>query len=190
MMEGGKTLQPAISDIHDWRISFVDTGLHSNLAQRLAAVREHIKGEKYFLANYSDQLSDLPLYEFINNAQSKNTVANFVSVKPHLTLHHVEMDEKGYVEQLQSSQDSDYWINGGYFLFRNDIFDYIESNEELVEQPFSRLAEKKLLWTYKYDGFWKAMDTFKDKITFDRMEGRGERPWNNRKHENKEFDHD
>ncbi len=190
MTDGGHTLQPSTSDIYDWRISFVDTGIHSNLGQRLVAVREHVKGVKYFLTNYSDQLSDLPLNNFIDKAKSKNSVANFISVKPHQSFHHVEMNENGYVEQLQSSHDSDYWINGGYFIFRSDIFDYIEEGEELVEQPFTRLAKQELIWTQKYDGFWKSMDTFKDKIEFDRMDSRGERPWNNRSHENKDFDHD
>ncbi|MGI9227855.1 MAG: glucose-1-phosphate cytidylyltransferase, partial [Gammaproteobacteria bacterium] len=62
--------------------------------------------------------------------------------------------------------------------------------EELVEQPFARIAEKKQLWTFKYDGFWMAMDTLKDKIVLDRMDSASHRPWNNRTHEDSETDHD
>jgi glucose-1-phosphate cytidylyltransferase len=68
-------------------------------------------------------------------------------------------------------------INGGFFALRNDIFNYIEEGDELVEQPFRRLLDKRLLASYRYEGFWQAMDTFKDKITFDRMEARGDCPW-------------
>ncbi len=72
---------------------------------------------------------------------------------------------------------SDYWINGGFFCLRREIFDYVQEGEELVEQPFRRLIEQRRLWSYRYDGFWAAMDTFKDKITLDRMEARGDCPW-------------
>ena len=68
-------------------------------------------------------------------------------------------------------------MNGGFFALRSDIFDYIQPGEELVEAPFRRLIEKKLLATYRHEHFWQAMDTFKDKITYDRMEARGECPW-------------
>ena len=68
-------------------------------------------------------------------------------------------------------------MNGGYFLFRHDIFDYIRPGEELVEQPFQRLIADRKLFAYRHDGFWAAMDTFKDKIAFDRMNGKGDTPW-------------
>jgi glucose-1-phosphate cytidylyltransferase len=69
------------------------------------------------------------------------------------------------------------FINGGFFALRSDIFDYIEEGDELVEQPFNRLVERRLLLTYRHEGFWQAMDTLKDKITLDRMEARGHCPW-------------
>lgn len=184
MTDGGETLTPSQSDIHDWRISFVDTGMHSNLGERLVAVRDQVKDDNYFLANYSDQLSDLPLDYFIEKAKRKDSVANFVSVKPQQSFHNVETDNEGYVVRLRSAAETDYWINGGYFLLRKDIFDYIKVGEELVEQPFTRLTEKKLLWTHRYGGFWRAMDTFKDKITFDRMNSAGDRPWAKHSHNN------
>jgi glucose-1-phosphate cytidylyltransferase len=68
-------------------------------------------------------------------------------------------------------------INGGYFVLSNEIFDYVEEGEELVEKPFERLIERKRLTSFRWDGFWQCMDTFKDKISFDRMEARGECPW-------------
>ena len=68
-------------------------------------------------------------------------------------------------------------INGGFLVLRKNIFDYMKAGEELVEEPFSRLLNENKLFAYKYDGFWKAMDTFKDKTSFDRMWGRDEWPW-------------
>ena len=69
------------------------------------------------------------------------------------------------------------WLNGGFMIFRKEIFDVIEEGDELVEEPFQRLINQQKLAAYRYSGFWSAMDTFKDKIMFDRMNGSGERPW-------------
>jgi glucose-1-phosphate cytidylyltransferase len=68
-------------------------------------------------------------------------------------------------------------LNGGFFALRREIFDFVHEGEELVEQPFQRLIEKRLLGSYRHLGFWQAMDTFKDKISLDRMEARGDCPW-------------
>jgi len=81
------------------------------------------------------------------------------------------------VLEMGSSQDHEFLINGGFFVLRQDIFDYIREGEELVEQPFGRLIEKRLLHANRHAGFWQTMDTFKDKITLDRMEARGNCPW-------------
>ncbi len=174
---GGSTLEPADSAIDDWRITFVDTGLHSNIGERLLAVREYVQDEEVFLANYSDQVCDINLSDYIEKALATNSIASFLSVRPSQSYHSVVADESGLVKELVEVRESDFRVNGGYFVLRQGIFDYIERGEELVVEPFARLAAVQKLWTHRYDGFWKAMDTFKDKITFDRMDGSGDRPW-------------
>lgn len=173
----GARLETESSDIADWRITFVDTGLHSNIGERLVAVRKYVQDEEYFLSNYSDQVCDIALDKYVAQAISTEAIASFLSVRPSQSFHTVIADESGLVDRLVEVKDYDFWINGGYFVIRHDIFDYIEKGEELVVEPFSRLAEAKKLWTLRHGGFWKAMDTFKDKITFDRMDGIGQRPW-------------
>jgi glucose-1-phosphate cytidylyltransferase len=164
-------------DMDDWRITFVDTGLHANLGQRLLRVRKHVQDEPMFLANYSDGLSDLPLDSYVDGFRQRNAVASLVTVRPSQSFHAVHADEDGTVTEVRSVSASDYWINGGFFCLRREIFDVMREGEELVEAPFARLVEQRRLWTRRYTGFWAAMDTFKDKITFDRMEGRGDCPW-------------
>jgi len=78
---------------------------------------------------------------------------------------------------MGTMRERELYINGGFFALRQEIFDYLQEGEELVEQPFHRLIARRLLATYRYEGFWQSMDTFKDKITFDRMEARGTCPW-------------
>lgn len=177
LRDGGKSCEVHGSDASDWSITFVDTGLHSNIGQRLLRVRKYLEGEKEFLANYADGLSDLPLNDLIEDFRRKNVVATFASVRSWHSFHAVESDADGYVTHMGPMRSDTFTINGGFFALRGDIFDYINEGDELVEQPFTRLREQRLLSTYKYSGFWQAMDTFKDKITFDRMEAKRECPW-------------
>ena len=177
MSEGGRKLEPVTSDIQDWRITFVDTGMHSNLGQRLLRVRKYLEGEEMFLANYSDGLCDLELDQYVETFKRRKVVAGAVAVRPSQSLHALRMDDDGVVQAIESVRESDYWINGGFFCLRNEVFDYIREGEELVEAPFRRMIDKRELWTHRHPGFWAAMDTFKDKITLDRMEAQGNCPW-------------
>jgi glucose-1-phosphate cytidylyltransferase len=164
-------------DIADWNITFVDTGLQSNIGQRLCAVREHIGDDPVFLANYSDGLSDLPLDRYLGRFQDQDKVASFVCVRPNQSFHTVSVDRGGVVRDIRHVVDADLWINGGYFAFKREIFDYLKDGEELVEEPFQRLIGQEQLMGYRYEGFWACMDTFKDKQAFDDMNARGYVPW-------------
>jgi glucose-1-phosphate cytidylyltransferase len=176
-LRGGKEIELHSRDAADWNITFVDTGLHSNIGQRLLRARKYVEGEPEFLANYSDGLSDLRLDKLIEDFRSKDVVASFASVLSGHSFHAVEAGDDGFVTHVGPMRNNRFMINGGYFALRNTIFDFINEGEELVEQPFSRLREKRLLLTYRHTGFWQAMDTFKDKIGFDRMDAKGECPW-------------
>jgi glucose-1-phosphate cytidylyltransferase len=164
-------------DISDWRITFVDTGMHSNIGQRLLRVRKYLKDDEIFLANYADGLSNVPIDRQIEDFKSRDAVASFVSVRSTQSFHAVQCDAGGLVRAMGAMPDQAVWINGGFFVLRNEIFSHIEEGEELVEKPFARLISKGKLITYRWDGFWQCMDTFKDKIGFDRMEAKGECPW-------------
>jgi len=174
---GSSNIELHDSDASDWTITFVDTGLHSNIGQRLLRVRRHLQDEPEFLANYADGLSDLPLDAMVEDFRRKQVVASFASVRSWHSFHAVESDPDGFVTAMGPMRNDNFTINGGFFAFRREIFDYIVEGEELVEEPFARLREKRLLAAYRYNGFWQSMDTYKDKITFDRMDGRGDCPW-------------
>lgn len=177
LSDGGRTVELHSKDVSDWRITFVDTGLHANIGQRLLRVRSYLENEEAFLANYSDGLSDIPLDELIADFAQKKVVASFVSVRSSNSFHVVEADEKNIVTAMGPMRNDKILVNGGFFAFRQEIFDEIREGEELVEQPFARLLKRRMLATYRHLGFWQAMDTFKDKIAFDRMEASGNCPW-------------
>lgn len=177
LSEGGRNIELMEDSVDDWRITCVDTGMHSNLGERLSRVRHLVEKEEMFLANYSDGLSDLPLEKHISLFRKGGAVASFLSVRPSQSFHAVRSSDCGSVDAIEPVSGSDYWINGGFFCLRPEIFKHMQSGEELVEQPFQRLIAARKLATLKYTGFWSAMDTFKDKITLNRMEARGDCPW-------------
>jgi glucose-1-phosphate cytidylyltransferase len=161
----------------DWRVSLVDTGIWRNIGQRLVAVRHLVENEEIFLANYSDGLTDACLPDMIDQFRKSGKIACFIAIHPPISFHLAEFDEQGAVRRLRASQESDIWINGGYFIFRNQIFDFIREGEELVVEPFKRLIESEQLMAFKHEGFWRAMDTLRDKQLLEEMIERGHMPW-------------
>jgi glucose-1-phosphate cytidylyltransferase len=177
LSNGGRDVHLYRRDIEDWRITFVDTGLRSNIGQRLKAVEKYLEDDDVFLANYSDGLSDLNLTEYVARFRAMDKVAAFLSVRPSQSYHVVTAGPDGLVSDIRSVEESDVLINGGFFVFKKEIFDHLAAGEELVEAPFRRLVDKGELIAYRHRGFWSAMDTFKDKQRFDDMESQGNTPW-------------
>jgi glucose-1-phosphate cytidylyltransferase len=178
LSDGGNKVQLLNRDIQNWKITFVDTGMLANIGQRLKAVEEYLEGEETFLANYSDGLTDLPLPEFIDWSCQRGKIASFLCVRPAQSFHVVTLKNgDGQVSGIQDMSRFGLWINGGFFLFRQEIFAHIRKGEELVQEPFSRLIQKEELMAYQYEGFWACMDTFKDKQQLDDLYAQGAAPW-------------
>jgi glucose-1-phosphate cytidylyltransferase len=178
LSKGGKNLELLNSDIQDWRITFADTGIHSNIGQRLKAVEKYLKGEETFLANYTDGLTDLALPTQLKEFDRQAKVASFLCVRPNLSYHAVAMSEgSGLVSRIHAINDGSVRVNGGYFIFRKEIFEYIRPREELVEEPFHRLIQDGQLVGHAFDGFWACMDTFKDKQHLEALYASGAAPW-------------
>jgi len=177
LSKGGRKVDLLASDIQDWKITFADTGLNSNIGMRLKAVQHFLRDEEMFLANYSDGVSDLPLPAMIEYFRQGNAVACFAGVMPTQSFHLVKVEDGGLVQSIQHVREVGMRINGGFFVFRKQIFDWIRPGEELVQEPFQRLAAAGKLVAYPYDGFWACMDTFKDKQLLEDLYSRGQVPW-------------
>ena len=175
--KGGKELYLYNHDIDDWKISFIDTGLNANIGQRLMAVREYLDGDDVFMANYSDGLSDLDLNIYLDYFRQQDKVASFLCVRPSQSFHLVKFGEEGVVNGLSPVDSSDVWINGGFFIFKKEIFNYIREGEELVLEPFKRLIAERNIVGYKNPSFWACIDTMKEKKMFDDMYADGKTPW-------------
>lgn len=177
MSRGGKQIDLLRSDIDDWTITFVDTGLSSNIGERLRRVRPHLGDDEMFLANYADGLSDLDLDSYVDSFAARDKTACFLSVPAPHTFHIVHSDDNDQVTSLEHIAESPLRINGGFFVLRREIFDVMHPGEELVLEPFERLIERRDLLATAYDGFWQNMDTFKDKMRLDEMVSQGNPPW-------------
>jgi glucose-1-phosphate cytidylyltransferase len=177
MTDGGRKIDLLASDIQDWKITFVDTGLNSNIGVRLKTVQPYLRDEEMFLANYSDGVSDLPLPAMIEYFRAKDAAACFAGVCPTQSFHLVSLADGGRVNSIRHVKDVGMRINGGFFVFRQEIFDWMKPGEELVQEPFQRLAAAGRLVAYPYDGFWACMDTFKDKQLLEDLYSHGQVPW-------------
>lgn len=174
---GNREIHLHATDISDWKITFIDTGLHSTIGERLLRVREHVEDEPMFLANYADTLTDAPLDDLIAQAVANNAVASMLAVPPVSSHHVVEMDDQGRVTGVQEVRKLMQWENGGYFVLTPEIFQVLREGEELVPDAFSRLIPEGRLSAYRYEGFWRAADTFKDRAELEAMYQRAECPW-------------
>jgi len=175
--KGGKNLELLSRDIDDWNITFVDTGLTSNIGGRLKAVAKHLQGDEVFLANYTDGLSDVHLPSVIGSFERSRNVACFVSVKPRASFHLINADDAGVVRSIEHIGKSGARINGGFLVLRQEIFNYLHEGEDLVEEPFRRLIADGKLMAHPHEGFWACMDTFKERQELEDVYGRGNAPW-------------
>ena len=177
VLNGGGQVELLHSDIHDWKITFVDTGVSSSIGERLRRIRPYLEDDETFLANYSDGLTDLDLPTYIEEVGARDKIASFLCVRPTQTFHVVKAGDGGVVTDIEPATESDVWINAGFFLFKRGIFDHVRDGEDLVFEPFHRLISGQELFAYKYTGFWASMDTFQDRARLEDMWSAGKAPW-------------
>ena len=177
LSDGGKRVDLLSTDIQDWSIRFVNTGLRSTIGQRLKAVESHVGSDDIFLTNYGDTLTDAPIPEMVDALIAADKIALFIAARPTYNFHVATFDADNTVLEIQDVTKANMWLNGGYFVFRREIFDYIRDGEDLVEEPFQRLIAEGQLMAYPYDGFWAAMDTLKEKQHLDGLLETGRAPW-------------
>jgi glucose-1-phosphate cytidylyltransferase len=177
LSEGGAKVHLLKTDIHNWNITFVDTGLHACVGERLRAVRHLLRDDEMFLANYGDTLTDADLPAMIDRVKESGATASFLAVKPNYSFHVASMDEDGHVEEISDVTRSAFWINGGYFVARTELLDELRPGEELVEQPFQRLLAPGKLLGQRHEGFWAPMDTLKEKQWLESLHESGNAPW-------------
>jgi glucose-1-phosphate cytidylyltransferase len=174
---GGRDLQLHSTDITDWKITFLDTGLHATIGERLLRVRPYLQGEEIFLANYADTLTNAPLPELVDRFRATDAAVGLLAVPPFSTHHILDFDEHGVVHRVRQAYEAMQWENGGYFVMRPSVFEALREGEDMVPHAFDRLLAQRKLRAYPLSGFWRAADTFKDRVELEEMYRRGDCPW-------------
>jgi glucose-1-phosphate cytidylyltransferase len=176
LRSGGRDKQLLGSDIDDWTITFVDTGTNAEIGQRLKRVKEHLDGEEMFLANYADGVTDLDLNDYIDQFKASGRTGGLLAVRPPQSYHVVTVKD-GEPTRMGPISGADLWLNGGYFVFRSEVFDYLDRHVDLADGALSEMIDRGELYTHQFEGFWSPMDTFKDKKHLDGIFESGNVPW-------------
>jgi glucose-1-phosphate cytidylyltransferase len=146
-----------------WRITFADTGLHTQTGSRIRRVARYIEGDTFF-ATYGDGVADIELATLLTFHRRMGRIATLTGVQSFSRFGVVRTDGQGLVTGFREKPLVDAPINGGFFVFEREVFDYLEGGDHVVleKEPLQRLAAEGQLAIYDHPGFWRAMDTFKD----------------------------
>jgi len=177
VLNGGGQVELFKTDISEWRITFVDTGLHSAIGERLRRVRRFVEDEEMFLANYADVFTDAPLPDMVARFAATDAIVSLLAVPPQSSHHVVDIGESGLITGVTPVRDLRQWENGGYFVIRPEIFDHLNESEDLVEDALVRLVTQQKVLAYPYKGYWSPADTVKERAQLEEMYHRGHCPW-------------
>jgi glucose-1-phosphate cytidylyltransferase len=177
LSEGGSRIELLNSDIDGWRITFVDTGLDTAIGERLRRVRAFLGDDEIFLANYGDVLTDAPLDRMVTEFEQSDATAGLLAVPPQASFHVLRYGADQRIDAVHSVSELALRENGGYFILRPGIFDYLDEGEDLVGDAFPRLAAERKLLAMPHDGFWAPMDTMKERMHLEQLHAEGRSPW-------------
>jgi glucose-1-phosphate cytidylyltransferase len=162
-----------------WKVTLLDTGVNTQTAGRIRKARNIIGGEP-FLLTYGDGISDVNINNLIKRHDSHGGVVTMTVVQPAGRFGSIKEDSHGSVKRfLEKPQGDGSWVNGGFFVCNPTIFDYLGNDDAmpLEKDPLESLAKAGQLFTHKHSGFWKCMDTIKDKHDLDEIIKSGHTPW-------------
>jgi glucose-1-phosphate cytidylyltransferase len=177
LTKGGQKVDLLQSDISEWRISFIETGIDTSIGERLRRVRHLLDDDEVFLANYGDVVTDAPMDRIVDDFLATDAVASLLAVPPQASFHVVGVNDESRVTDITQVATLPMWINGGYFVIRQGVFDVLHQDEDLVEDAFARLAAVGKLRAVRHTGFWAPMDTLKEREALERLDRSSRAPW-------------
>lgn len=159
-----------------WNISFVDTGADTETGGRLRKIKERIDTPTFF-ATYGDNVSDVSIRELLASHRRLGCHATMTCVRANTTFGVVDLAGDGLIATYREKPRLDPYVNGGFFCFNREVFDYINDDEALEREPLQRLIAGRQLAPHLHDGFWACMDTFKDNQALNELWAQGKAPW-------------
>jgi len=162
----------------NWTVTVVDTGRETMTGGRIKRIQKYV-GDETFLLTYGDGLSDVNINEVIKKHRETNAYVTLTAVQPTGRFGLVTIEDNGYISTFAEKAEGDReWINGGYFVCEKEIFNYIEGDSTIWERkPLENIAKDGKLFAYKHQGFWRCMDTLKDKMDLEELWESGNAKW-------------
>ena len=162
--------------LEDWNVSLIDTGQNTLTGGRLLRLKDNIS--ETFMLTYGDGVCDVNLSDLIKFHKSHGKVATVTSVRPPARFGDMKIDDNKVIKFKEKPQTETGWINGGYFIFEPQIFNYLENDSTILEkEPLENLSKDGELMAYKHSGFWQCMDTIRDRDYLNDKIEKGETPW-------------
>lgn len=173
--------EPELNRLHggneDWRVTFVDTGLDTQTGGRLKRVQRYIGNDQTFCGTYGDGLANVDLGALLAFHRAHGRLATLTTVHPRSSFGILKISAQNAVVEFEEKPVMEEWINGGFFVFEREIFEYLDEDCVLEREPLQRLASAGQLMAFRHTGFWKCMDTYKDNVEFNQLWDQGQAEW-------------
>ncbi len=153
----------------EFNITFAETGLETNTGGRIKKIENLIEKDKDFCVTYGDGLADVDLNSLINFHQNHDSIGTLTAIHPQSPFGLIKLNDENSVTEFQEKPKLNEWINGGFFVFKTEIFAYLEENSILEREPLEKLSNENQLKAFRHKGFWKCMDTYKDNLEFNQL---------------------
>ena len=162
----------------NWNINLTDTGLNTMTGGRLLRLKESLKNEETFMLTYGDGVSNVDLTRLLEFHKSHGRIATVTAVRPPVRFGELIINDNKVEEFAEKPQAGKGWINGGFFVFNKEIFNYIEDDSIMLErEPLEKLSKMGELMAYKHDDFWQCMDTIREKEILEGLLNSNSAPW-------------
>lgn len=164
--------------VEPWRVTLVDTGLETMTGGRIKRIQPHVDNETFMLT-YGDGVADVDIVRLVDYHNQHGKIATISAVQPSGRFGALKIADDHLVNTFQEKPEGDgAWINGGFFVLRPEVFDYIEGDKSIFErEPLENLARDGNLKAYRHSGFWQPMDTLRDKNLLEKFWASGKAPW-------------
>lgn len=168
------------SNSESFKVTLVDTGLHTNTAGRIKRIQKYLDNETFMLT-YGDGLSNVDLNALLKFHKSHGKMATLTTIQTPGRFGNIEMQENGIVDHfVEKPQGDGMWINGGFFVLESEIFNYLTGDMDSVQWekgPLKKIASDQQLAAFRHSGFWKPMDALRDRIELETMWNSGIAEW-------------
>lgn len=163
-------------DVDRFDMILADTGIDTLTGGRIKRVERYIEGDTFMVA-YGDVVSDVDIDSLLAFHRAHGKIATVTAIQPTSRFGTLDISSDGVIERFREKPQTEEWVSGGFFVFNRGVFDYLDANSALEDEPLANLAADDQLMAYRHRGFWHAMDTYRDTLHLNELWTSGAAPW-------------